>query len=135
MALFAAVVLIIIATGAGYAIATLISSTEPQSLHIKHDDYTEITPNNFFPTDTATMRPGDSISINPMFTNSGSVPMYMFMYVEMPACAIDESGSTLEGMFELEDSTWELVESGLNDNGDMWYEVYRYGELNPDQSD
>ena len=71
------------------------------------------------------MKPGDSMTISPALTNDGNVPMYMFIRVEMPVYGA-------AGLYEIE-SSWDLIESGTNDDG-VWVEVYRYGELDPDQT-
>ena len=63
--------------------------------------------------------PGESVTINPIITNTGTEAMYAFIRVEMPL--VNSSG-----LYDLS-SGWSLEESGAVN--DKWVEVYRYGEL------
>ena len=77
-------------------------------------------------SESSVVRPGDTVSINPMITSESSVDMYVFIRVKMP---IYNGGRLLELDVV---AAWSLVEeSEINNN---WVEVYRYDtELKPDQ--
>lgn len=122
------VVLIILAvlaaTGiAAYAVNKFIIKSGTQESDYEKKVYFEFEMSDVF-TEGGEIGPGESKTIKPFITSKASMPMYVFIRVEMP---VFDGG----GLYEL-NSGWTKVEEKAV--GDQWIEVYRYGELSPGQS-
>ena len=123
--IFITLALLMTTTVVAYALVTYIT-TMTQTSSFTKKEYFEMSGSEIF-SESSTVGPRDTVTINPTITSMSSVDMYVFIRVEMPCYS---SG----GLYDLTvNDGGSLIESEVVDN--KWIEVYRYdSELKPDQS-